>query len=224
MCGRCGAQSTATPAGARAACRATGDPGGRDATPPSAAPTPSGSPPGTRPRSGSRRRAARAGSTQRRAYSFRKLSRYSTSFLEPMKSGTRWCTFSGITSSTRPRPVEPTPPAWRMTLLASGPVSALLHLALLQALLACGAHAARLARESVWRQCLSPPCFTLHCFRPCFARGAHAARLARASPPCFLLRYFRPCKHICLSSCWYLGELKSQQGSYICTCGGAMML
>ena len=42
----------------------------------------------------------------------RKLSRYSTSFLDPMNSGTRWCTFSGITSSTRPRPVDPTPPAW----------------------------------------------------------------------------------------------------------------
>lgn len=49
-----------------------------------------------------------------RAYCFLvKDSRYSTSFLEPMNSGTRWCTEVGSTSSTRWVPVEPAPPAWR---------------------------------------------------------------------------------------------------------------
>ena len=48
-----------------------------------------------------------------------KDSAYSTSFLLPMKRGTRWCTFSGHTSSTRPVPVEPRPPAWAQQLSVS---------------------------------------------------------------------------------------------------------
>ena len=44
-------------------------------------------------------------------YLLRKLSKYSTSFLLPTNSGTRWWTSVGSTSITRPRPVEPKPPA-----------------------------------------------------------------------------------------------------------------
>ena len=38
-------------------------------------------------------------------------SKYATSSTEPVKNGTRWCTFSGLIFNTLPVPSDPAPPA-----------------------------------------------------------------------------------------------------------------